>query len=341
MRTSLFTILLITLQAKINASARSYLVEPHWQTGKNDFREASVDEQGSLTDYYLLQGSDTVNMIDVGAANYDLNISFELQNCHNEPFASYTQYYRDPEGNKREATVRVKSPTYGWVWGMRDMQHYNAILLQSTGSDESIYNTFSVKYRIVTVNGNDTIYHTPWTSYNLKISLNDMNLLRFWLQYRNNTVWIGGENSDVPWTIQHNIPCFGPYTGLYLSSAAKVKVSNTIIAVQAKEVPIQTGLTRATLTNYFVPQPTDPVEGFWRIEPDELRSDELKMGGKYSLAIVANDDEYLIIYLSGAKIYPGKWQEGMIKGRLTPNSWGAYDLIWYDAEGGVIKDSSA
>ncbi len=341
MRTSLFTILLITLLATINASARSYLVEPHWQTGKNDFREAYVDEQGTLTDYYLLQGSDTVNMIDVGAANYDLNISFELQNCHNEPFASYTQYYRDPEGNKREATARVKSPTYGWVWGMRDMQHYNAILLQSTGSDESIYNTFSVKYRIVTVNGNDTIYHTPWTSYNLKISLNDMNLLRFWLQYRNNTVWIGGENSDVPWTIQHNIPCFGPYTGLYLSSAAKVKVSNTIIAVQAKEVPIQTGLTRATLTNYFVSQPTDPVEGFWRIEPDELRSDELKMGGKYSLAIVANDDEYLIIYLSGAKIYPGKWQEGMIKGRLTPNSWGAYDLIWYDAEGGVIKDSSA
>lgn len=46
---------------------------------ENDFREAYVDEQGTLTDYYLLQGSDTVNMIDVGAANYDLNISFELQ----------------------------------------------------------------------------------------------------------------------------------------------------------------------------------------------------------------------------------------------------------------------
>lgn len=339
MHMSRFAILLTALLAAINAAARSYLVEPQWQTGKSDFREAYVDENGNLTDYYTLQGSDTVNVFDVGADEYDLDISLELQNCHNEPYATYVQYYRDEKGQKRKAKERVQNPIYGWVWGMRDMQHYNAVLMRNADTEESVYSIIDVEYCVVTVDENDTTYHTPWTSYYLNMTLSNMRAPRFWLQYRNHTVWIGGgENYDIPWTVLHNIPCFGRYTGLYLGSAAKVKVSNPIIAVNAKERPAQTGATQASLADYFASHRCSPIEGFWDIETEHLFNRELKMGGKYRLGIIADGDGYRIIYLSGARIYPGKWKEGMVKGRLTPNSWGRYDLTWYDAEGVLLKD---
>ena len=342
MHTDRLAILLLALLATINATARSYLVEPRWTTGKNDFREAYVDKHGTLTDYYMLQNSDTVNVFDVGADDYDLDISLELQNCHNEPYTAYPQYYRDETGKKQKAKERVHSPVYGWVWGMRDMQHYNAVLMRNKGTEESVYSIIDVEYRVVTVNGNDTIYHTPWTSYYMEMTLSNIHAPRFWLQYRNNTVWIGGgDNNDIPWTILHNITCFGRYTGVYLGSAAKVKVSNAIITVNAKETPIRTGLTRTELATYFASHRCTPIEGFWDVKTELLINNELKMGGKYRMGIIADGNEYQIIYLSGAKVYPGRWQEGTVKGRLKPNSWGYYDLTWYDAEGAVMENSSA
>lgn len=79
---------------------------------------------------------------------------------------------------------------------------------------------------------------------------------------------------------------------------------------------------------------TDPVESFWEYLDRENDTRYARPGGRYLLATVKNEDNgaYDIIYISGAEIYPDKWQPMMKKGRLTPTIFeNHYDLQWLDS----------
>lgn len=347
MKTYHFCIITIFLVIQISTDrcrADSYLVEPQWFTCENGFRKAYITDEGELSDTYLRMNSDTVNAFSVGTeADYDLDISLELYNYHSKPYARYPQYYQDGNGKIRKSKRLVTHPVYGWVWGMKDMQHYNAVWMRSSDSETATYYyPYDIEYCVVTVNGSDTIYHKDWSLCHYDNRNSSVTMNRFWLQSRNNTVWIGGGyNSDVPWTIVHNVGHFGNLTGLYLGSAASAGVRNAIITVRDKPMPERTEWRRENLNYYFTSVKTTPIEGFWKVNADIGNNNEIKMGGDYELAIVKNGKQYDVIYLSGAKIYPGKWQIGMVKGKLTPNSWESYDLLWYDAEGVCIEHSYA
>ncbi len=336
-------LLLLLICSSASAIARSYLVQPQWYVGKSEFREAYIDEKGELVDLYTYMDSDTVNVFDTGGGNfYDLDLSVELYNFRNKPYAKYAQYYKDENGVVKKARRRIEKPVYGWVWGMRDMQHYNAVLMRGTETESAIYMPNDVEYCIVTVNGTDTVWHTQWAPCHYDNRQSSMVSNRFWLQYRNNTAWIGGGyNMDIPWSIVYNVPCFGSLTGLYLGSAAQVGVNNAIITVNAKELPPRTTWTEELLKAHFSSQKANLIEGFYKVTSEVLRNEELKMGGDYRLAVVADSSGYEIIYLSGAKLYPGMWKSGMVKGRLQPLSWGGYELSWYDAEGQYLQKLQA
>ena len=58
----------------------------------------------------------------------------------------------------------------------------------------------------------------------------------------------------------------------------------------------------------------------------------LRLGGRYTLALVRNDDGYDIIYIDGAQVKKSLWHEGMLKGRLTKTMFsGNYEASWIDA----------
>ena len=79
------TILLICISFLLHTSLQAYsqMILPEWYVGESDFRHATVDDKGRLTDSYTRLGSDTVNIIDTKAqGEYSLNIFFF--NCHNE-----------------------------------------------------------------------------------------------------------------------------------------------------------------------------------------------------------------------------------------------------------------
>ncbi len=81
----------------------------------------------------------------------------------------------------------------------------------------------------------------------------------------------------------------------------------------------------------------DPVEGFWKYLDRQNNPRYARLGGTYTLAVVADGDGgYDIIYLSGADVYADRWDEGMIKGHLRPTRFeGHYDLEWVDSTFGV------
>ena len=78
-------------------------------------------------------------------------------------------------------------------------------------------------------------------------------------------------------------------------------------------------------------------EGFWSYLD---RNNDVKyaiVGGRYRIALIKDNDDYLLIYLSGAQTNQINWAEGMIKGRLKPTIFqNHYDLIWYDSMFDII-----
>jgi hypothetical protein len=78
-------------------------------------------------------------------------------------------------------------------------------------------------------------------------------------------------------------------------------------------------------------------EGFWSYLDRNNDAKYAIVGGRYRIALVKDNDDYLLIYLSGAQTNQINWAEGMIKGRLRPTIFhNHYDLIWYDSMFDII-----
>ena len=74
-----------------------------------------------------------------------------------------------------------------------------------------------------------------------------------------------------------------------------------------------------------------------------MHDDWLRLGGRYTLAVVRADDGYDLIYIDGAQVKKTMWQTGMLKGHMTKTIFsGNYDLTWIDATMEPIeKDAQA
>ena len=322
--------------------ARQSIITPKWHTEESTFRRATINENGGLTDSYMRKGCDTVNIIDTQAGRkYDMTVYANITNLHNNTYSRYPQYYYNSKGKLCKETS-AERPIYGWVVGMKDMQHYNAILMRPTLGDDILYENPGIEYRVVTINGNDTIYHCEWKSCYYNTLVNKSSQYTMWIQYSNDVLRFGGGWShELPWDMIYNIPTMGPYTGLYLSSGAKVSIDDAFIIIDDKEVQPRTPYTSETLDSYYSNNRCAFVEGFWDVVLKDSSSKTIKMGGNYSLGIVNNGFEYYMIYLEGAEIYPGKWNEGDVKAILTPHESGYYNVVWYDAEGYKIENVMA
>ncbi|MDE5876699.1 MAG: hypothetical protein K2H47_04290 [Muribaculaceae bacterium] len=84
----------------------------------------------------------------------------------------------------------------------------------------------------------------------------------------------------------------------------------------------------------YLRQPLQRREGYWQILDSEFDETLIRTGGDYRLALIADGDDFDIVYIEGARVNPGYWQAGMIKGHLASTPFdGIYDVTWYDAEG--------
>lgn len=84
----------------------------------------------------------------------------------------------------------------------------------------------------------------------------------------------------------------------------------------------------------YLQYPAQRREGYWQVLDGELDEALLRLGGDYRLALIADGNDFDIVYIEGTRINPTFWQPGMIKGRLHSTPFdGIYDMTWYDAEG--------
>lgn len=76
----------------------------------------------------------------------------------------------------------------------------------------------------------------------------------------------------------------------------------------------------------------DPLEGFWEYFDRRNDPDYARRGGRYVIAVVAENAGYTVLYVDGAEVNRSAWRSCMRKGRLSPTVFsGQYDLEWIDA----------
>ncbi len=100
------------------------------------------------------------------------------------------------------------------------------------------------------------------------------------------------------------------------------------------EQSLTTAWTTESLTTYLNANATHPIEGIWEYLDRDTDARYCRIGGKYTIAIVAdgNNTGFDIIYLDGAQTARSAWQPGMIKGHLSPTRFlNHYNLVWFDA----------
>lgn len=76
------------------------------------------------------------------------------------------------------------------------------------------------------------------------------------------------------------------------------------------------------------------LQADWGLYDYDIERSQIRLGGEYRLRLVEKDYGYDMLYVEGAKISPGFWSEGKLKGRLrfTPYP-DVYDVDWLDHAG--------
>lgn len=92
----------------------------------------------------------------------------------------------------------------------------------------------------------------------------------------------------------------------------------------------------------YLKNSSDGYEGVWRYLDRNMNEKYASMGGRYTIATVANGGGgYDIIYLDGADTNDKRWQPLCVKGTLAPTIFkGNYDMKWIDAGGLEYSDDT-
>ena len=131
--------------------------------------------------------------------------------------------------------------------------------------------------------------------------------------------------------------------GYLVGPGASVSIERAVLTIDnERQVANSTLWTVEALDEYFA-ESADPAEGYWKYLDRDMQDDWLRLGGRYTLAVVRADDGYDLIYIDGAQVKKTMWQTGMLKGHMTKTIFsGNYDLTWIDATMEPIeKDAQA
>ena len=122
------------------------------------------------------------------------------------------------------------------------------------------------------------------------------------------------------------------HVGYYVGPGARVAIERAVLTIEnEKQVATATYWTQEALDDYFAAS-ADPVEGYWKYLDRDMADEWLRLGGRYTLAIVRADDGYDLIYIDGAQVMKSRWEYGMLKGHIVKTMFsGNYDLNWIDA----------
>ena len=270
--------------------------------------------------------ADSIILCDSIVSPYKFQITLRIANLHNSENKTY------PAIDASGKTHKISNPEWGVVFNYTAPNNYYAVTLSANNSNPfDILDKRSLTCSLIKVeNGN----RKELASQSLTNDVNlyeGINLISLVVKQSNISVKIGNKTLNPILSAQIN-DLQNAKVGILSGPGSKVAVERFIIKHQ--QDPTSSLITNWTeqAINRHLSTGTDPNEGIWLYLDRIIDDKQLKLGGRYKLALIATPSGYDIIYISGAEVNASKWITGMIKGRLTKTSFANhYDLIWYDS----------
>lgn len=313
--------------------------QSHYSTYLNDFSpfmqqaeshencNVHISDKRLIIDNKFSKDIIITDTISTGINKFKFYVRFA--NLNNQENKHYE--YTDLNDNTIKKTSET---THGIVWGYTDEENFYAVLLNCHNSNphDDLFDNRYMSVNIVKVsNASMTILKTLELNDNVNLydGYNTLNV-----EYDGNTTSIAIGNKSLSYIAQYNDIIYAPNTqyGLFAGPAAKVAVERIALRYSPiMKYRLRTDWTLQSLKKHFE-QSTDPCEGFWTFFDKELSEDRLKLGGRYTIALVNNGNGYDIIYVDGAKVNNHDWSCGMLKGQISPTQFiDNFSLVWYDA----------
>lgn len=241
------------------------------------------------------------------------------------------------------STISVSSPQWGLVFNYDEDGYYYAVVLSCDNS--APYNDITDQ-RLMQVSlvrcEEDGMIELAKTSLAKGVSLeDDYNNLCVDVDERQVRVSIGKEELQQVLEASITRPTGNVRVGYLTGPGSRVAIERAVLTIENENQVTTTTLWNPDALDEYLTASQDPIEGYWKYLDRDMEEKWLRMGGRYTLALVRADDGYDLLYIEGAQVKKSMWQACMKKGHITGTVFsGNYDLTWIDATMEPIGEDS-
>ena len=281
-----------------------------------------VDENATMA---TAMGLDTIQVTST-AYRYQLR----LANTNNKQ--GKTRSIKNPMTGEK---TTLTSTEWGLVFNRDDDGNYCAVVLSCDNSApfDDITDKRSMHVSLVQ-RANNVMKTLATAEVTHGVSLeDDLNTICVDVDGRSVSVSIGKKELEKVIEAEVIRPAGAVRVGYLVGPGASVSIERAVLTIDNEKqvAATTTSWTTEALDEHFA-QSADPVEGYWKYLDRDMQDDWLRLGGRYTLAVVQAGEGYDIIYIDGAQVMKSQWQPGMLKGHFSKTIFsGNYDLMWIDA----------
>ncbi len=339
-----FIIVLTVLVGALMADGKSY-----YNTVENQFgglfpdkgmrmagRYKAIVDDRLVEENATMADAVTTDMMDVISTSYRYQL--RLANLNNK--LGKTKSIKNPmTGGK----TTITSPQWGLVFNYDEQGNYCAVVLSCDNSapydditDERSMRISLMQYQ----DGNVTEVASTTVSKGVSLE-DDLNTLCADIDERGVRISIGKEELQTVLEASIARPMGAVQVGYLVGPGSRVAIERAVLTIEREDQVAPSTLWTLEALDEYLANSIDPVEGYWRYLDRDMEEKWLRIGGRYTLAVVRADDGYDLIYIDGAQIKKSLWNPGMFKGHMVKTVFsGNYDLTWIDATMEPIGDDS-
>ena len=280
-----------------------------------------VEENATMADAVA------TDMIDVISTSYRYQLRFA--NLNNK-LGKIKSIKNPMTGGK----TTITSPQWGLVFNYDEQGNYCAVVLSCDNSApyDDITDERSMRVSLMQYQDGD-VTEVASTTVSKGVSLeDDLNTLCADVDERGVRISIGKEELQTVLEASIVRPVGAVQVGYLVGPGSRVAIERAVLTIEREDQVAPSTLWTLEALDEYLANSIDPVEGYWCYLDRDMEEKWLRIGGRYTLAVVRADDGYDLIYIDGAQVKKSLWNPGMLKGHMVKTVFSDnYDLTWIDA----------
>lgn len=290
-------------------------------------RYKAIDGDRLIEENATMANASTIDTMQIYSTAYRYQL--RLANLNNKQ--GMTKSIKNPmTGGK----TTITSPEWGMIFNRDENNNYCAVVLSCDNSapydDISDQRTMQVT---LIQRADGQVSELASITLTRGVSLeDDLNTLCVDVDERSVKVSIGKDDLQQVLEASINRPAGAVRVGYLVGPGSRVAIERAVLTIENDNQVAATSLWTLDELDEYLANSSDPLEGYWKYLDRDMEEKWLRLGGRYTLAVVRADDGYDLIYIDGAHVKKSQWQPCMKKGHLTKTIFsGNYDLTWIDA----------